>query len=238
MSSRILAIDTASPTGSVALLDEGQLQGEILLHLKTTHSERLLTAVDQLLQGVGCELSDLDGIAVTRGPGSFTGLRVGIATAKGLALSLECPLVGVSTLEALAANLSFAGMPVCAMLDARKNEVYAGLFQYGSDRMQILGQEEVLAPEKLLDSLQGDTLFVGDGAERYRSVIVRKLAGRAHFAPTPLNQPRAAMVAWLAMTEMASVSPDSADALTPVYIRPSEAELSWQRKADQPSIEG
>jgi len=234
----ILALDTASPTGSVALYAQGQLQGEVLLHLKTNHAERLLGAIDQLLHGVGASLDEVDALAVVRGPGSFTGLRVGMATAKGLALSLGCPLVGISTLEALAHNLPFAGLQVCTLLDARKNEVYAGLFHFESGRMQRVGEEQVVAPEKLLATLTAETLFVGDGAERYRSLIVRQMGGRAHFAPAPLNQPRAAMVAWLADSVLEGGLPVAADALSPVYIRPSEAELSFVAKDDSGSIEG
>jgi len=233
----ILALDTTSPTGSVALYAQGQLQGEVLLHLKTTHAERLLGAVDQLLNGVGVSLGDLDALAVVRGPGSFTGLRVGMATAKGLALSLERPLVGISTLEALAYNVPFASMQVCALLDARKNEVYAGLYRFESGRMQPVGDEQVVAPEKLLAALDTETLFVGDGAQRYRSLIVRQMGARAHFVPAPLNQPRAAMVAWLAESKLDEPLPP-ADALTPVYIRPSEAELSFIAREDSTSIEG
>ena len=128
MARLMLALDTASPTGSVALVQGECLLGESLLNLKTTHSERLLGVVDRLLEGLGCTLDQLDALAVVRGPGSFTGLRVGMATAKGLALALELPLVGISSLAALAANAPFARMPVCALLDARKDEVYAGLY--------------------------------------------------------------------------------------------------------------
>jgi len=238
MSRSLLAIDTASPTGSVALLAGERLVGEILLHLKTTHSERLLGVIDQLLEAAGLPLSDLDALAVVKGPGSFTGLRVGMATAKGLALALDRPLVGISTLRTLAANLPWTTLPVCALLDARKNEVYAGLFRNEGGRVEPCGEERVLAPERLLQGLEGDVLFVGDGAERYRPLIVRQLGGRAHFAPAPLNQPRAALAAWLAQAELDVSLPGSIDLLSPVYIRPSEAELLWVRKAQQGAIEG
>jgi len=238
MAGFILALDTASPSGSVALVRDGHLVGESILNLKTTHSERLLGVVDHLLGGVGCTLDQLDALAVVRGPGSFTGLRVGMATAKGLALALEVPLVGVSSLAALAANAPFARMPVCALLDARKNEVYAGLFSCAAGRPEPLGEERVVPPETFLQGLSGEALFVGDGAERYRSLIVRHLGGGAHFVPTPLNQPRAALVAWLAADELDGAPVSPADLLAPVYLRPSEAELSFARKAEQGSIEG
>jgi len=238
MSRLLLAIDTASPTGSVALLAGERLVGEILLHLKTTHSERLLGVVDQLLEAAGVALADLGALAVIKGPGSFTGLRVGMATAKGLSLALGIPLVGISTLRTLAANLPWSEHRVCALLDARKNEVYAGLFRNVAGRMEPCGEERVMAPERLLQELEGNVLFVGDGAERYRSLIVRQLAGRAHFAPAPLHQPRAALAAWLAQSELDVALPPSADLLAPVYIRPSEAELLWARKEQPGAIEG
>jgi len=225
---RLLAINTATPAGSVAVTVGGQLLGETTLQLKATHSERLLELVDRLLSDLDLHVGQLDAIAVVQGPGSFTGLRVGMATAKGLALSLGIPLIGVSSLETLASNIVYAGMPVCALLDARKNEVYAGLYEYEQGHMRLVGDERVLTPDELLEGLTGEAVFVGDGAVRYRSVIIRQMGERAHFAPDSFHHPRASIVASLAAFKFATEPPMSPDIMAPVYIRPSDAEKSTQ----------
>ncbi|MGH7386409.1 MAG: tRNA (adenosine(37)-N6)-threonylcarbamoyltransferase complex dimerization subunit type 1 TsaB, partial [Candidatus Rokuibacteriota bacterium] len=125
---RLLALETATLAGGAALLDDGRLVGEIRLNIALTHSERLMAVVDRLLQDCGGDARSLDALAVSVGPGSFTGLRVGAATAKGLALALEIPVAPVPTLDALAATLPFADAPVCPLLDARKGEVYCCLY--------------------------------------------------------------------------------------------------------------
>lgn len=223
---KLLTVQTATPAGSVALTDGNRLLGELFLDVRRPHGEWLLRAVDQLLGEAGLTAADLDGFGVTLGPGSFTGLRVGLATVKGLALATGKPVAGVSTLQTLAMHAPQAAMPVCALLDARKKEVYAGIFAWQEGRPRPLGPERVLPPERLLDELAGPTLFVGDGASAYRTLIVRRLEGRAHFLPAGLDAPRAAHAALLAAEVFAAGEARPATEVNPVYIRPSEAELN------------
>lgn len=224
----LLTIQTASPAGGVALTDGERLLAELNLDVRKTPTEWLLRSAEELLDKAGIARSDLDGIGVVRGPGSFTGLRVGLATAKGLALAAGCPLIGISALQALAMQLPFATLPVCVMVDARKQEVYAALFNWEAGHPAPVGPERVVKPELLLDEMAGEILFIGNGALVYRSLIVRRLAGRAHFAPAFLNLSRAGAAAALALHEWRAGRACGADELMPVYLRPSEAELNWR----------
>ena len=230
MSPILLTIQTASPSGSLAISDGERLLAEINLDVRRTPTEWLLQAIEDLLDKTGHAKSALDAIGVVRGPGSFTGLRVGLATAKGLALAANCPLLGISSLQCLAMQLPFTSMPVCVMLDARKQEVYTALFRWESGYPHPVAEEQVVKPEKLLDNMSGETLFVGNGALVYRSLIVRQLAGCAHFAPAFLNLPRAGAAAALALREWQSGRTFSADELMPMYLRPSEAEINFATK--------
>lgn len=225
----ILTIQTASPAGSVALNDGEHLLAEFSLDSRKTPTEWLLPAIEELLAKTGLTKNSLDAIGVVCGPGAFTGLRVGLATAKGLALAFDCPLVRVSSLQCLAMQLPFAHMPVCVMLDARKQEVYSCCYRWESGLPRATSEEHVLRPEKLLAELTGDTLFVGNGALVYRSLVVRQLASRAHFAPGFLNVPRAAAAAVIALSEWQSGHTFSPDELMPSYLRPSEAELNLDK---------
>ncbi len=224
----LLTIQTASPAGSLALSDGERLLAEINLDVRKTPTEWLLQAIDDLLAKADLGKGDLDAIGVVRGPGSFTGLRVGLATAKGLALAADCPLLGVSSLQCLAMQLPFTSIPVCVMLDARKQEVYSAFYNWEGGFPHAVTVECVIKPEELLFDISNETLFVGNGAVVYRSLIVRQLAERARFAPAFLNLPRAAAAAALALREWDAGRTFSADELMPSYLRLSEAELNWR----------
>lgn len=223
----ILTIQTAIPAGSLALSDGERLLAEINLDIRKNPTEWLLTAVDDLLAKTELQRSDLDAIGVVRGPGSFTGLRVGLASAKGLALATGVPLLAVSSLQTLAMQAPFSRLPICVMIDARKKEVYAAFYSWESGRLQAVSEERVLNPDTLLEEIDKDTLFVGNGASVYRTLIVRQLGARAHFLPSMLNLPRAGASALLAIEEWESGRHLSPDELAPTYLRPSEAELNW-----------
>lgn len=223
---KLLTIQTATPAGSVALTQGRRLLGELFLDVRRPHGEWLLDAVDRLLGAAGMTVADLDGFGVAIGPGSFTGLRVGLATVKGLALATGKPVAGVSTLQTLAMQTPHAALPVCALLDARKKEVYAARYVWQDGVLQSTGPERVLPPETLLSELTGEVLFVGDGATAYRTLIVRQLGSRAHFLPAAYDPPRAAHAALLAAEIFSAGEARPAAQINPVYIRPSEAELN------------
>lgn len=229
MAPTILTIQTASPAGSIAVTDGERLLAEINLDVRKTPTEWLLSSITDLLQKADLSKADLDAVAVVRGPGSFTGLRVGMATAKGIALAADCPLLAVSSLQCLAMQLPFVSLPVCTMLDARKQEVYTALFNWELGRCVPVTDERVIKPELLLSDITAETLFIGNGSLVYRSLIVRQLATRAHFAPAALNLPRASSAAALALQEWNAGRTFGAEELMPTYLRPSEAELNLAR---------
>lgn len=238
MACRLLLINTATPAGSIALTEGEQVVAELLLNLSSPHSDRLLPGIKQLLDATGISLADLDAVAVVVGPGSFTGLRVGVATAKGLALAANRPLVGLSSLQTLACQVPGTRLPVCALLDARKHEVYAGLYQWRDGLPQPLQDARVLDPERLLDQLPEEVVFVGDGALVYRTLIVRCLGARAHFAPWPVHALRVSSAAPLAHAALDAGKTCSAAALGAVYIRRSEAEIMHDRQASAGALDG
>jgi tRNA threonylcarbamoyladenosine biosynthesis protein TsaB len=222
---KLLTIDTSTTTCSAALTDGGELVAEYLSNQGRTLSARLLDCVDLLLKGAGLAVGDLDGFGVALGPGSFTGLRVGVATVKGLALAAGKPAAGFSSLAMLAMNLPWSLHPVCPMFDARKKEVYTGLYAC-HDLPRPLLPDCVAPPEAFLDRVDGPVIFVGEGAVRYRELIVAQLGDRALFAPASANSPRAAAGALLVNDAFARGEAVSPALLLPVYIRPSEAELA------------
>jgi len=226
MAERLLLVDTATQTGSVAVSQGEKLLGEIVLNGPANHTDHLLGNIDELLRGVGLAIGDMDAFGVVLGPGSFTGLRVGVATVKGLALATGKPVVGVSSLAALAWRLPFAELPVCPLLDARKGEVYAALYQWSGDEFSPLLAPCVLPPERWLERLTGDVLFIGDGAQSYRGLIEESLGGRARFAPWPAQACRASNGLGPALARLRRGEHIALERLVPTYIRPSEAELA------------
>ena len=227
MTVRLLTLQTATPAASIALTEEDRLLGEFSLAVRRTHAEWLMGALEDLLRQAGWLATDIDGFGIVVGPGAFTSLRVGMATVKGLALATGRPVLKVSALETLAMQVPFAGLPVCATLDARKKEVYAGLYDWSSGRLERLGEERALTPERLCEELPGETLFIGEGAAVYRTLLARRLGPRAHFAPACLNLPRAATAGLLAYQEWQAGRRLQPEEATPVYLRPAEAELNF-----------
>ena len=221
---RLLALETATLAGGAALLDDGRLIGESRLNIALTHSERLMAVVDRLLQDCGWEASSLRALAVSIGPGSFTGLRVGAATAKGLALALDLPIAPVPTLDALAATLPFADAPVCPLLDARKGEVYCSLYRWDGTAMAREWDYLALSPAAAAARLDAPVIVLGDGVAACRPFLAR-LGGGLREAPPVQSLPSAALVGALGHAILRAGGGIPAEQLVPLYLRPSEAEL-------------
>jgi tRNA threonylcarbamoyladenosine biosynthesis protein TsaB len=200
------------------------------LNIEVTHSERLMSTVDQVLRATGLTIGDMDGFAVAIGPGSFTGLRIGLSTVKGLALVTGKPIAAVPTLEALAWNLPYADAPVCPMLDARKNEVYAAVYEFRRTGLAQLMPETALPIKGLSDVLTGDVIFSGEASRLYRSELEKQFRGRARFAPLAALLPSAAAVAELGLSMLATGRQAAPDSLTPLYVRRPEAEVAWEKR--------
>lgn len=228
---KILAIETSTMLGGVAIADDSLgLIAEARLNVKTTHSERLMTVIDQVIAQSGLTIDALDAYAVAAGPGSFTGLRIGLSTAKGLAYAAGKPVVAVPTLEALAWNFPFAGHPVCVLLDARRGEVYAALYRWESGRFIRDIAEISVKAENLLERLDGTVIFAGEGAVAYRDRIIGIMGGRALFGPADKMVPAPSNVAMLGLRmagEGMGTDPFNA---APLYVRKSEAEVRLQEQ--------
>ncbi|MBP8645125.1 MAG: tRNA (adenosine(37)-N6)-threonylcarbamoyltransferase complex dimerization subunit type 1 TsaB [Syntrophobacteraceae bacterium] len=223
---KILAADTSTPTGSVALMDGDHLLAEWTLHSGQTHNRRLLKTLDSLLREVGWDLDQVQGFGVTLGPGSFTGLRIGLTTLKTLAWVTNRPFVGVSSLDVLAAPLCHSSLPVCALLDAKKKQVYWALYRGdGAGGILRISPYRVMEPPNLAEHLTGPTLMVGDGWLLYRDFFREVLGNLAIEAPSPFHSIRASFVAQITCRRL--LAGEAHDPLTsvPLYVRPSDAEL-------------
>lgn len=230
----ILALDTATPCSAVALTSGTRSQGRVLASLSltgnVTHSRRLLRAVDYLMTEAAVDWPDIDGIGVSLGPGSFTGLRIGMATAKGLAAAAGKKLFGVSTLDSLGAKCSCARL-VCAVLDARKKEVYTSFYRRSTAGLtERVSELLVLAPGKLATAIEEPVLMVGDGSMVYRDLFKELLGDRVEFAPSALNEPSAPSLGLLAGEMLEAGQELDLSSAVPLYIRSSDAELNLQKK--------
>ena len=194
-----------------------------------THSVHLIQMIDGVLEMAGVRLDTLDGFAVTRGPGSFTGLRIGISTVKGLVETTGKPLVGVSTLHTLAGQAADDSRLICPIIDARKSEVYFSRYRYRQSRLEQVVDMKVAPVEKAIEGIDEPCLFVGDGARLYRDAILGTLGGNAHFAPASQQTLRASTVAFLSMEKFIRQETDRVDTFVPYYIRKSDAELNFSR---------
>jgi tRNA threonylcarbamoyladenosine biosynthesis protein TsaB len=215
---RLLAVETSSPAGGVALLDDERVVAEYLLDVTVTHSERLMAAVDHVLADARWSPRTLQGLAVAVGPGSFTGLRIAVSTIKGLSLALGLSVAAVPTLDAMAAALPWAALPVCPVLDARKGEVYASLYRWDGDGMRREWEYLALSPEAFAERLTEPVVVMGDGAAAIRSPLARSM-------PPPRRVPSPACVGALGLERLRRGDAVAAAGLQPLYLRPSEAEL-------------
>jgi tRNA threonylcarbamoyladenosine biosynthesis protein TsaB len=224
----VLGIDTSTMTGGAALVRTGTLVGEYVLNIRTTHSERLLPAIKQLLDDGNISLEDIDGIAVVTGPGSFTGIRIGVATAKGFAYSLGQDIVGVTTLEAYGWQFKFFPGIVMPLIDARRNRVYAQGFVNGEPVSE--GENtSLLHVLEWCKAQENPCLMVGDGAFAYRSQIEEKLPS-AVFPPGELGLLRPSAAASLGHARLSAGIKDDLFELNPSYMRKTEAEMKWNGK--------
>ena len=221
---KILGIDTSTPIGSVALIDGDNLVAEHTLNIVQAHSSRLMPAIDTVLKWSDITVEDLDGCAVGIGPGSFTGIRIGVATIKSVCYALDKPIVGVSTLEAVAYNLRWANGVICPLLDARRSEVYGAIFD-GSTEWRRLSEDLCLSIDAFLDRIDTHAPsncpinFVGDGLSTYGDAVQERLGERVHFVDAIFNVPRGATTAHLGAQRLKNGDTDDYWTLVPNYVR-------------------
>lgn len=223
---KILAVDTAVKSCSVAIVDKESVLVEFTLGIEQTHSKHLMCMINSAIELSGIIVSELDGFAVTRGPGSFTGLRIGISSIKGLAAATRKPLVGVSSLDVLAMQCFFSQYLICPLLDARRGEVYFSRYRFKRGILKKEIDEQVLPPGEAVCDINEACIFVGDGAFVYQKAIRDKLGTLAHFALPHQSTIRASTIANISMDRFKNNDTDDICSFVPFYIRKSYAELS------------
>lgn len=229
---KILALETATLLGGVAIVSETQgLLVEARVNIKALHAEKLFAAIDWVFEVSQHKVESIDAIAVSIGPGSFTGLRIGLSTAKGLCYASDKPLIPVPTLDAFARTIPYTSYAICTMFDARKNEIYTALYRWQNNHLTKTINEMAVKPEDLVRSLKSDTVFIGDGAVKYRTLIESIFKGKykAMFPSNAMMIPSAASVGELAINLSKTCSFANPVSVTPFYIRKSEAEIHYNK---------
>ena len=224
---KILALDSSGLVASVAIWEDRVVKAEYTLNHKKTHSQTLLPMVDEVVRMAELDLKELDGIAVAAGPGSFTGLRIGSATAKGLGQALDKPILEVPTVDALAYNLAGVRGVVCPMMDARRNQVYTGIYRFEGEKMIAVQEQKACAVEEIcrqLNELGEDVALLGDRVPVQRQRLEELLTVPHWYAPAHLAYQRAGAVASLGAIALAEGRAVPAAQHVPTYLRQSQAE--------------
>lgn len=233
---KILALDSSGLVASVAVVTEEATLAEYTVNYKKTHSQTLLPMLNEVVKMVELDLAEVDAVAVAAGPGSFTGLRIGSATAKGLGLALKKPIIPVSTLEGLAYNLYGTDKIICPLMDARRNQVYTGLYGFGGKEFQVIKEAVAVDLEELLEELNEtgrEVIFLGDGTAVYKELILGKLKIPYSFAPVHLNRQRAGAIGARGIELYQKNIYEDAAAHEPVYLRVSQAERERAAKLEK-----
>ena len=224
---KILALDSSGIVASVAVIEDDILLAEYTVNYKKTHSQTLLPMLDEVVKMTELDLETIDASAVAAGPGSFTGLRIGSATAKGLGLALKKPLIAVPTVDALAYNLYDVSGLICPIMDARRSQVYTGIYRFEEHKLVAVKQQWASPVTELIEELNklGEPVtFLGDGVPVFRSMIEEKLQVPYCFAPAHVNKQRAAAVGTLGMIYYKEGRTETAMEHVPEYLRVSQAE--------------
>ncbi|MDD7219905.1 MAG: tRNA (adenosine(37)-N6)-threonylcarbamoyltransferase complex dimerization subunit type 1 TsaB [Clostridia bacterium] len=224
---KILALDSSGIVASAAVVEDDTLLAEYIVNYKKTHSQTLLPMLDEIVKMTELDLETIDAIAVAAGPGSFTGLRIGSATAKGLGLALNKPIVAVPTVDALAYNLYDTQGLVCPIMDARRNQVYTGIYCFSDHRLEVIKPQWAAPIEELIEELNArkeTVTFLGDGVPVFRNIIEENLKVPFSFAPAHVNKQRAGSVAALGLIYLKEGKVQTAMEHVPEYLRVSQAE--------------
>ncbi len=230
---RILALDSSGLVATVAIVEDDQTVAEYTVNYKKTHSQTLLPMLDEIVKMTEFDLSTIDAIAVAGGPGSFTGLRIGAATAKGLGLALKKPLIHVPTVDGMAYGMYGVSGLICPIMDARRNQVYTGIYRFDNSEFEAVEEQMAVALDELIDKLNAygeKVTFLGDGVPVYKNQIDEKLCTEHHYAPAHLNRQRAAAVGALGMKYFAEGKTETAEEHRPDYLRLSQAERERAEK--------
>ena len=236
---KIVALGSSGTVATVAVAEDDKIIAEYSMNYKKTHSETLLPMLDEITKNASIDLEDVDAVAVCAGPGSFTGLRIGAATAKGLALALDIPIVPVPTCAGIAYNMwGFDGL-ICPIVDARRGQVYTGIYHMSSEQeLECIMDQDAMDIHDLiakLNEMNEKVVFLGDGVPVFRTTIEEEMKAPALFAPAHLTDENAAAIATLAMQYMKEGKAIPADDFAPVYLRKSQAEREREKKLAEES---
>ena len=229
---KILAVESSSLVASAAVWEDDVIKAEYTLNNKKTHSQTLLPMIDSVLKSSDTDVSEIDAIAVSSGPGSFTGLRIGAATAKGLGMALGKPLIAVPTLDMTAYNIFKSHALICPIMDARRNQVYTGFYKNESD-FEVIKQSFAADIKEVLyelESLGDEVIFLGDGVPVYKEFIKNHFECPYAFAPAYMNRQRAGTLACLGAKYYRQGKVVSAQSMMPEYLRKSQAEREMESK--------
>lgn len=230
---KILGIDSSGLVASAAIADEKNIIAEFTVNNKQTHSQTLLPMIEKVVDMSGIELEQIDAIAITAGPGSFTGLRIGSATAKGIGLALKKPVVSVPTLEGLAYRVSVFDGIICPIMDARRNQVYTGIYKMDKGNLVCLSEQKAVDIHEIMEELEKydeKVIFLGDGVEVQRETIEKEFKKEYCFAPIHLSKQSAAAVAVLGDIYFNQGKAEDAAEHKPIYLRKSQAEREREER--------
>lgn len=231
---KIFAVDTSSEAASAALIDDNVLLGEYILNHKKTHSQKLMPIIDEVFTSCGLTPNDIDIYAVSVGPGSFTGLRIGVSTVKALAHASEKPVIGISTLEALAYNMPFCRYTLCTMLDARNEQVYNAAYRWNGMNIEVIEKPNAAHISECISRIKDKDdyiMFTGNGIRANRAFIEAELSDKALFSPQAYNEVSAAAVAQAAYFKAYDDNNiKSCIDILPVYLRKSQAEREYEER--------
>lgn len=230
---KILALDSSGIVASVAIVTEDKVVSEYTVNNKKTHSQTLLPMLDEIVKMLDLELVEIDAIAVAAGPGSFTGLRIGSSTAKGLGLALDKPIINIPTVDALAYNLYGTDKLICPIMDARRNQVYTGLYEFSDEKFCVIEPQKAVGIDEIIKEINDigkSVIFLGDGVEVYRDRIKDMLVVPCSFAPIHLSKQRAASLGALSIEYYNKGMVEHADSHEPTYLRLSQAERELAEK--------
>ncbi|MCI6654084.1 MAG: tRNA (adenosine(37)-N6)-threonylcarbamoyltransferase complex dimerization subunit type 1 TsaB [Clostridium sp.] len=230
---KILGIDSSGLVASAAIADEKNIIAEFTVNNKQTHSQTLLPMIEKVVDMSGIELEQIDAIAIAAGPGSFTGLRIGSATAKGIGLALKKPVVSVPTLEGLAYRVSVFDGIICPIMDARRNQVYTGIYKMDKGNLVCLSEQKAVDIHEIMEELEKydeKVIFLGDGVEVQRETIEKEFKKEYCFAPIHLSKQSAAAVAVLGDIYFNQGKAEDAAEHKPIYLRKSQAEREREER--------
>ncbi|HEX2926185.1 MAG TPA: tRNA (adenosine(37)-N6)-threonylcarbamoyltransferase complex dimerization subunit type 1 TsaB [Ruminiclostridium sp.] len=224
---KILALDTSTNVATAAILEDDIIIGEYSCNKGKTHSQRLMPMIQNLLEAVGLKASDMDAFAASIGPGSFTGLRIGVTTVKAMAFAAQKPVISVYTLDALAYNLAASKAIICPVIDARNDQVFTAVYKFSGDKLERLTDYLGIHINELADilaAMEGDIVFLGDAALMHKAFFVEKLGNRVYLAPPNTALARASSVAVLAKQSFEEGPQENCYDMKPFYLRKSQAE--------------